>query len=73
MSLDDLRKKALDADDDPFSDGYEGASVARREVSNDKLFGLNPVERMFLSIAFFLVVSVLSFLILLLSDSIALP
>jgi hypothetical protein len=72
MGLDDLRKQALDADDDPFDDGA-AVAVARREIVDDKMFGLNPVERMFLSIGLFLVILAISVLMLLITDSIALP
>jgi hypothetical protein len=69
MSLDELRRMAQDADDDPFED-WEEYSVQRGEVEEELIFGLNPVERMFLAIGLFLVVSILSFLILLVTESI---
>lgn len=68
MSLEDLRRKAIDESEDPFS-----AAAAQEEYGEDLLFGLNAVERMFLSIGLFLVVTIFSFLLLLMSDSITLP
>ncbi|MBL1135332.1 MAG: hypothetical protein DPW16_21540 [Chloroflexi bacterium] len=70
-SLNSLRYKALAEDDDPFS-GFEDKAVSRREVDEGRIFGLNAVERMFLSIGLFLVVTVLSVLLLILTDSIQL-
>lgn len=68
MSLEELRQKALAADDeDPFS---EYAATAQEK--EDLLFGLNSVERMFLSIGLFMVVSIFSFLLLVLTSSVAL-
>ena len=69
MSIDDLRELALKEDEPEFSDFNAEAERGR----DDKIFGMNAVERMFLSVGLFLVVSVLSFLLLLLTDSIALP
>jgi hypothetical protein len=70
MSLEDLRRKALaEDDDDPFAD----SSFALEDEGEDLLFGLNAVERMFLSIGLFLVISIFSFLILLMADSIQIP
>jgi hypothetical protein len=68
-SLDSLRYKALADDDDPFS-GFEDQAVSRREADEGKIFGLNAVERMFLAIGFFLVVTVLSVLLLIITSSI---
>lgn len=67
MSLEELRRKAIDQAEDPFG------PAAQEESAEDLLFGLNAVERMFLSIGLFLVVTIFSFLLLLMSDSIALP
>ena len=67
--LDSLRQSALAADDDPF-ESWESSAVRRQEVDEGKIFGLNAVERMFLSIGLFFVVAVLSFLLLLLTSSI---
>lgn len=69
MSLEDLRRKALAQDED---DPFEGSGLAAGEQAEDLLFGLNAVERMFLSIGLFLVISIFSFLILLLAGSIQL-
>lgn len=70
--LSNLRKIAQELEeDDPFE--LDSAAVGKGQVRDDKIFGLNPVERMFLSIGLFLVVSVLSFMLLLLTDSIVLP
>jgi hypothetical protein len=63
MSLDDLRRQALESSD---ATGFDPRAVA----DDDLLFGMNAVERMFVSIGLFLVVSILSFLLLLLSGSI---
>lgn len=68
MSLEDLRKQALDsAEDDPFAESGYGRVI---ESGDDLLFGMNAIERMFLSVGLFLIVSIMSFLILLLSGSI---
>jgi hypothetical protein len=70
MSLEDLRRKALaEDDDDPFAD----SGIALQDESEDLIFGLNSVERMFLSIGLFLVISIFSFLILLMAGSIEIP
>lgn len=68
MSLEDLRKQALEAaEDDPFADSSYGRVI---QEEDDLLFGMNAIERMFLSVGLFLIVSILSFLVLLLSGSI---
>lgn len=68
MSLEDLRKQALDAaEDDPFAESGYGRVI---QEEDDLLFGMNAIERMFLSVGLFLIVTILSFLILLLSGSI---
>ena len=58
--LDDLRKSALQ-DDLDFDDDADDAAIDNiRERRPDRNFlGMRPVERMFLSIFFFMMVSVL--------------
>ncbi|NDJ86992.1 MAG: hypothetical protein GYB66_14020 [Chloroflexi bacterium] len=70
--LDKLRELALQQDEPDF-EGYEGIASSTPEEDDDRIFGLNAVERMFLSIGMFFVVTVLSVLILMLTDSIAIP
>lgn|SRR5690606_6253036 len=66
----DLLRERLLVEDEP---DFEDAQVLVKNVDDGKIFGLNAVERMFLSIGLFLVVSVLSVLLLLMTDSIAIP
>lgn len=66
MSLEDLRRKAIEEVEDPFGPGLQ-------EADDELLFGLNALERMFLSMGLFLVVTILSFLLLLMADSIQIP
>lgn len=66
--LDDLRQATLDQDDEPIVS--HRASVAKED--NDRLFGMNPIERMFLSIGLFFLTLVGSVLLLLVTESIAL-
>jgi hypothetical protein len=74
MSLDDLRKRALaDSDSDPFAELVGSGGAMAQSQEEDLLFGLNAVERMFLSMGLFMTVSILSFLILLMSGSIQMP
>lgn len=53
-----------------FND-YEDSAVQRSEVADGKLFGMNPVERMILSIVLFLTVSVLGAALLFITGTIA--
>jgi hypothetical protein len=66
--LDALRDAAL-REDDIFI-GHE-ADLAP-EVHSDRLFGMTPVERMFVSIGCFLATSLAGFLLLLVMEKIAL-
>lgn len=67
--LDELRQLAIEADAPQF----EGIGDVIAEEEDDKIFGLNAIERMFISVGLFLVIAVVSFLILMLTDSIAVP
>ncbi len=67
--LDELRQLAIEADAPQF----EGISDVIAEEEDDKIFGLNAIERMFISVGLFLVIAVVSFLVLMLTDSIAVP
>lgn len=67
--LDELRQLAIEADAPQF-DGL-GDVVAEEE--DDTIFGLNAIERMFISIGLFLVIAVVSFLVLMATDSITIP
>lgn len=49
----------------------EGQAVRRDEVAEDKIFGLNPVERMILSIIMFITITVLGGALLLITGTIA--
>jgi hypothetical protein len=66
--LDALRRSTLE--DDAVSEQYERYLAG--EVRSDRIFGLTPVERMFVSIGCFLVTSLGGFLLLLVMDKIAL-
>lgn len=70
--LDELRQMVIDQDE-PDWEGLENAAVKGADVDDGRIFGLNAVERMFLSIGLFLVVTVFSVLLLLITDSIAIP
>lgn len=65
----DLLRETMLAEEGP---SFDGGDIAVK-VDDGKLFGLNAVERMFLSIGLFLVVTVLSVFLLILTDSIAIP
>lgn len=65
-NLDELRSAAQD--DDPFE---SLDAVLVREEDEGKLFGLTAIERMFLSMGLFGIVLVGSFLLLIVTDSIA--
>jgi hypothetical protein len=49
----------------------EGQAVRRDEVAEDKIFGLNPVERMILSIILFITITVLGVALLFITGTIA--
>lgn len=49
----------------------EGQAVRRDEVAEDKIFGLNPVERMILSIILFITITVLGIALLFITGTIA--
>jgi hypothetical protein len=68
-NMDDLRRQALEEEE--IAESYEKYMV--RGVHSDKLFGMTAIERMFVSIGCFLVTSLAGFLVLLLSEKIALP
>ena len=59
--LDDLRQAAQSREDRPI-----------KKKKEEKLFGMTAMERMFLSIALFGVVLVVSFILLIVTNSIAL-
>lgn len=68
--LNDLRKLASQQVDDTSMP--IGAEIETESVQDDKLFGLTAIERMFLSIGLFLIVSVVSLILLLATESIEL-
>jgi hypothetical protein len=72
--LDDLRKTSGDDELDDF--GFDDDDSFEQEVVNTgrsgKLFGLRPVERMVLSIMFFLLTLVFGILVLIATGRIAL-
>jgi hypothetical protein len=67
MGLDDLRRQALEEDQQVL--GYEQAAP---RVASDKMFGMTAAERMFVSIGCFLLTSLIGFFLLLVLDKIAL-
>lgn len=71
-NLDELRRKALESDE-PEDAFFGNVANNVQRVDDGKIFGLNAVERMFLSVGLFLVVSVLSVFLLLITSSIVLP
>lgn len=71
-NLDDLRRSVLERDE-PEDQQFGVIASGARPVQDDKIFGLDPVERMFLSVGLFLVVGVFSVLLLLVTDSIVMP
>lgn len=66
--LDELRRSALE--DEVDFENYEAYLAG--EVRSDRIFGMTPIERMFVSIGCFLMTSLGGFLLLLLMDKIAL-
>jgi hypothetical protein len=66
---DDLRSELLSNNMD-FAD-FENSAVGRDQVNDGKIFGLNPVERMILSIVLFLAVTVLGLALLFFTGTIA--
>jgi hypothetical protein len=69
MGMEDLRRRALEEEE--VVEGYE--NYLARGVRSDRVFGMTPVERMFVSIGCFLVTSLAGFVLLLAMDKIALP
>lgn len=65
--LDDLRQEALEEQE--VQDRYE--ELLATDVHSDTLFGMSPVERMFVSIGCFLLTTLGGFLLLLVMDKIA--
>lgn len=65
--LDDLRQKALEEQE--VQERYE--ELLANDVHSDRLFGMSPVERMFVSIGCFLLTSLGGFLLLLVLEKIA--
>ncbi|WP_119067977.1 hypothetical protein [Aggregatilinea lenta] len=68
-NLDELRRRALEEEE--VVESYE--VFAAPEEPPEHIFGMTAVERMFVSIGCFLVVSLSGFLLLLVLDKIALP
>lgn len=68
--LEHLRQLALENEEPSFEDF---SNVVVKETDDGRIFGMNAVERMFISIGLFLVVTVFSVMLLLLTDSIAIP
>lgn len=68
MSMDDLRRSALD--EEPIIESYE--TYVAKGVTSDKIFGMTAAERMFVSIGCFLVTSLAGFFLLLIMGKIAL-
>ncbi len=53
------------------AEDYENAAVGRGEVSEGRLFGLNAVERMILSIVLFLAVTIIGIALLFITGTVA--
>ncbi|MCB9436776.1 MAG: hypothetical protein H6673_07245 [Anaerolineales bacterium] len=70
--LEHLRQLALD-NEEPSFDDFSSVAVRAQDVDDGKIFGMNAVERMFISVGLFLVVTVFSVMLLLVTDSIAIP
>ncbi len=66
---DDLRDLLMG---DEVSGDFETTAVSSEDVSDGRIFGLNAVERMILSIVLFLAVSVLGIALLFITGTIAL-
>lgn len=64
MSLDDLRRQALESERDTTS--YE--EYLADDVGPDKMFGMTAAERMFVSIGCFMVTCLGGFLLLLIME-----
>jgi hypothetical protein len=64
MSLDDLRRQALEGDME--QEGFE--QYLADEVATEKMFGMTAAERMFVSIGCFLVTCLGGFLLLLVME-----
>lgn len=71
-NLDELRQIVLDKDE-PGAGDFGEIAAGTQTVDDGRIFGLNAVERMFLSMGLFMVVTVTSVLLLLVTSSVALP
>lgn len=71
-NIEELRKKVLEREE-PDAESFGAIQAGTQVVDDGRIFGLNGVERMFLSIGLFLVVTMFSVLLLLMTDSIAVP
>lgn len=71
-NIEELRKKVLEREE-PDLESFGAIDKSTQRVDDDRIFGLNGVERMFLSIGLFLVVSMFSVLLLIATASVALP
>lgn len=71
-SLEELRRRALE-NEEPDDEAFGVIAGDAKPIQDDKIFGLDPVERMFLSMGMFLVVGVFSVLLLLITNSIVVP
>lgn len=70
--LDDLRKDALEHDFEEFEDDDDDMLIEETTTRNTRFLGMTAVERMFLSIFFFLNVLVLGLAILIVTQRIVL-
>ena len=66
MGLDDLRRQALEEEREKID-----IDKIAPTGGSDRIFGMNPAERMFVSIGCFLLTSLLGFFLLLIMDKIA--
>lgn len=69
FDLDELRRDAMD--DNESNEGYDTLLDSVEQVGSDRMFGMTAAERMFVSIGCFLMTSLGGFLLLLLTDKIA--
>jgi hypothetical protein len=72
MSMDDLRREILEQERRKIVDAQNQKLVVSNSTS-ERMFGMTAAERMFVSIGCFLVTSLGGFLVLLITEKIALP
>ncbi len=71
-NIEELRKKVLEREE-PDIESFGTIDRGTQKVDDGRIFGLNGVERMFLAMGLFLVVSMFSVMLLLATASVAVP